>query len=264
MENEVVAEFYLSKEEAMLTAGLFALLFGEEGSEAVEPFAAAEQQIACGEGIGEFLKPLGVTATQEGIGGLLKLDALFPQAMGQPMMLVETNAGRKREVGRDANEHSAPVAIVDVEVVLHDPALGQLQVPAIVLFVPDGGENACWFSCLQDDDQLVGLSTAKVKFNKLIATTLGSLQDGGTPLLGTILYPMVELISDLPQHIPAHWVLISISAEETHDPLGLLKRLDETVEQNAVKTAISESNAILVVLVESVHGELLCGQIPRA
>src|SRR5271166_1269251 len=179
-------------------------------------------------------------------------------------MLVETDAGRKGEVGRDANEHSAPVAIVDIEVVLHDPALGQLQVPAIVLLVPNGGQDACRFSRLQDDDQLVGPSPAKVRLNKLIATTFGGFQDGGTPFLGTILYPMVELISDLPQHIPAHWILIPISAEETHHPLGLLEGLDEAVEQNAVKAAISESNAILVVLVESVHGELLCGQIPGA
>jgi len=74
----------------------------------------------------------------------------------------------------------------------------------------------------------------------------------------------MELISDLPQRIPAHGVLIPISARETHDPLGLLERLDDAVEQNPVKAAISESNAILVVLVESVHGKLLCGQIPGA
>ena len=37
---------------------------------------------------------------------------------------VEPDAGGKGEVGREANEHSAPVAIVDVEVVLNDPALG--------------------------------------------------------------------------------------------------------------------------------------------
>jgi hypothetical protein len=74
----------------------------------------------------------------------------------------------------------------------------------------------------------------------------------------------VELISDLPQHIPAHRILISISAEETHDPLGLLERLDQAVQQNPIKAAISESNVILVMLVESVHGELLCGEIPGA
>jgi len=40
--------------------------------------------------------------------------------------------------------------------------------------------------------------------------------------------------------------------------------LDEPVEQNPVQAAIPETNAILVMLVESVHGELLCGEIPGA
>ena len=75
-----------------------------------------------GEGIGQLLQPFGLTATKEGIGGLPKVDALFPQAMGEPMMLVETDAGRKGEVGTEANEHSAPVPIVEVEVVLNHPA----------------------------------------------------------------------------------------------------------------------------------------------
>jgi hypothetical protein len=103
-------------------------------------------------------------------------------------------------------------------------------VPAIVLLVPDGSENAGWFSCLEDDDQLVGFGLAKVRFDKLIPTTFGSIEDEGTPFLGTILHPIVELIGDLPQHIPAHRILIAILAEETHDSLGLLERLDEAVE----------------------------------
>jgi hypothetical protein len=74
----------------------------------------------------------------------------------------------------------------------------------------------------------------------------------------------MELIGDLPQHIPAHRILIPVRAEETHDSLGLLERLDATVEQNPIKTAISESDAMLMMLAESVHGKLLCGQIPGA
>jgi hypothetical protein len=92
---------------------------------------------------------------------------------------------------------------------------------------------------------------AKVRFDKLIATTFGSIEHGGTPFLGTILHPIVELISDLPQHIPAYRILIPIHGEETHDSLGLLERLDEAVEQNPIKARISESNAILVMLLES-------------
>jgi hypothetical protein len=61
------------------------------------------------------------------------------------------------------------------------------------------------------------------------------------------------LIGDFPQHIPAHRVLISIGAEETDDPLGLLEGLDDAVEQDPVEATVCESNAILVMLVESVH-----------
>ena len=63
MENEIIAILYLSKEETMLTTSLLALLFREEGSEAVQPLSTADQQMARGQRIGEFLKPLGVTAT---------------------------------------------------------------------------------------------------------------------------------------------------------------------------------------------------------
>ena len=74
----------------------------------------------------------------------------------------------------------------------------------------------------------------------------------------------MELISDSPQHVAADRILIPIRTEETHHSLGLLERLDEAVEQNPIQAAISESNAILGMLVESVHGKLLCGEIPGA
>ena len=74
----------------------------------------------------------------------------------------------------------------------------------------------------------------------------------------------MELISDSPQHVAADRILIPIRTEETHHSLGLLERLDQTVEQNAIKATISESNVIVVMLVESVHGKLLCGEIPGA
>jgi hypothetical protein len=134
--------------------------------------------------------------------------------------------------------------------------------PAVVRFVPDGGENASWFSCLEDEEQLVGLGTAEVGFDKLITAAFRSFQDWGIPFLRTILHPVLELLGDVAQHIPAHGVLIPIGAEESNHALGLLKGLDETVEQNPVETAISETNAILVMLVESVHSQLLCGEIP--
>src|SRR6202022_108262 len=208
--------------------------------------------------------PLGVRAAQEGVGGLLEIESFLPHAMGEPVMLVETDTGGKGEVGAEADKHPAPAAIVDVKVILHDPALRQLQMPSVVLFVADGGQDACWFSCLQDDDHLVRFGITKIGLDKVVASTFGSFQDGGVPFLATMLPPVVELISDFSQHIPAHRVLISIGAEESDYPLGLLERLNDAVEQNPIKAAISESNAILVMLEECVHGKLLWGETPRA
>src|SRR6266478_5564979 len=179
-------------------------------------------------------------------------------------MLVETEACGKGEIGAQADEHPSPAAIVDVEVILRDPALCQLQMPAVVLFVADGSQDASWFSCLQDDDHLVGFGMTKVGLDEVVASTFGSFPDGDVPLLATILHPVVELVSDFPQHIPADRVLMAIGAEESDYPLGLLERLNDAVEQNPIKAAISESNAILVMLEEYVHGKLLCSEIPRA
>jgi hypothetical protein len=69
--------------------------------------------------------------------------------------------------------------------------------PAIVLFAPDGGENASWFSCFQNDDDLVGLGAAEVGFDKLIAATFRRFQDWGIPFLRTILRPVLKLLGDV-------------------------------------------------------------------
>jgi len=73
----------------------------------------------------------------------VEVDAFFLQAMSQPVVLVETEACGKGEVGTDANEDPAPVSIANVEVVLQNPALGQLQMPAIVLLLADRGQDPC-------------------------------------------------------------------------------------------------------------------------
>jgi hypothetical protein len=46
---------------------------------------------------------------------------------------------------------------------------------------------------------------------------------------------------------------LSIRAEEANDPLRLLERLDQPIEQNAVKTTIVPMDAVFVVLEEGVH-----------
>jgi hypothetical protein len=47
---------------------------------------------------------------------------------------------------------------------------------------------------------------------------------------------------------------LAIGIEKADDPLWLLERLDQPVQQNPVETAIMPEDAVLVVLVEGVHG----------
>ena len=68
------------------------------------------------------------------------MDALFPHAISQPVMLVQADTRREWKVGTHADEHSSPACVVDVEVVLDHPALDQLQMPAIILLVTVGAE----------------------------------------------------------------------------------------------------------------------------
>jgi hypothetical protein len=49
------------------------------------------------------------------------------------------------------------VAVVDVEVVLADPTLADLQMPAVVLLVADGSHDAGRFPGLEDDGYLIRL-----------------------------------------------------------------------------------------------------------
>jgi hypothetical protein len=49
---------------------------------------------------------------------------------------------------------------------------------------------------------------------------------------------------------------VPIDAEKPDHSFGLLEGLDEPVQQNPVKTPIAEANAVLVMLVEGIHGRL--------
>jgi hypothetical protein len=55
---------------------------------------------------------------------------------------------------------------------------------------------------------------------------------------------------------------MAIGVEEPDYALGLLKRLDQAIQKNTVEAPIAESNVILVMVVEGVHGYLQRGEIP--
>src|SRR5437016_8461174 len=118
---QIVAVLPLRKKQPVLNAGVLSLLGSEKGSEAGQPLLGTGDQIVGGEGIGEFLQGLRIGTLQEGVGTLLKADATFSQAQGQPVMLIETDASGEGEIGADPYKHLSPTGILDIEIVLLDP-----------------------------------------------------------------------------------------------------------------------------------------------
>src|SRR2546425_4950955 len=126
--------------------------------------------------------------------------------------------------------------------------------PAIFLFGSDGRHNARRFSRFQDADNLIGFGRFEIRLHNLIPPAIRRIQNRCAPFLGSIDDPVVKLCGNFAQDIPADRIELPISTEETDDTFFLLKRLDETVEKNAVETAVLKSDVILVMLVERVHG----------
>src|SRR5260370_13561875 len=107
------------------------------------------------------MEAFGFGAAHESVRALLKVDAFLAHAVCQPMMLVEADPGRERQVGAHAPEHAAPSLVVDIEIEVYDPALGKLQMPAVYRPIADGDHNTRGFACLQTATTSSGLAPLK-------------------------------------------------------------------------------------------------------
>src|SRR6516162_8298445 len=116
-------------------------------------------------------------------------------------MLIETDAGGEGEIGADPYEQLSPTGVLNIEVVLLDPAPFHLQMPTIVL--PDGGHDGGGFASFDDGHDLIGLGTSEVALHEIIAPAWGIFLNGYAPFLGAVLGPVVILRSDVAQHLSA-------------------------------------------------------------
>jgi len=155
-----------------------------------------------------------------------------------------------------AHNHPAPVPVVAIEVVLHDPALGDLQVPAVGLSVADCRHDPGRLSGLEDDDNLIRLGALEVGFDKFVAPAFWRVDNRRAPSIGLLLDPDLELFGGAPQHITADRIDLPVAVEKADHARGLLKRLDQPVEQDPVKAPVAEADAIRVVLIKGVHPRL--------
>jgi hypothetical protein len=133
------------------------------------------------------------------------------------------------------------------------PALFQLQMPAVLRLLADGGQDTRWLTALDNADHCVGLGVLEVRNDKLVAAPHGSIEDRDIPPLRSVLGPVVKLRGDVAQYVTADGIHLAIGVEETDDPLFLLERLNDAIEQDAVEAAIVEPDAMLMVLAKGVH-----------
>jgi hypothetical protein len=74
----------------------------------------------------------------------------------------------------------------------------------------------------------------------------------------------LKLSRNVVQYVATHRILLPVRIEKSDHSLRLLKRLNQTVQQQPVEAPVTESDAIFVMFVKGVHGTLLRGQIPGA
>ena len=63
---------------------------------------------------------------------------------------------------------------------------------------------------------------------------------GAPPFLATVLDPVLKLLGDIAQTLSRDSLSLALGIKETDDPLGLLEGLNQSVQKNAVKTAVTE------------------------
>jgi hypothetical protein len=105
-----------------------------------------------------------------------------------------------------------------------------------------------------DDDDLIRLGPAEVGLDECVPPTGRRLNDRRAPRLGLGLNPPLVLRGDVAEYRATHRILLSVGVEESYNPLRLLKRLNQPVDQDPIEAPIGETNAIVVMLVEGVHG----------
>ena len=93
----------------------------------------------------------------------------------------------------------------------------------------------------------------EIGIDKVIATTLRSLYHWDVALFRPLLQPALKLLGNVPEHMPAHRIKLPVGIEEADDAFGLLERLNQTVQQDAIEATVLPSNAALVVSAKGVH-----------
>src|SRR5262249_7304782 len=121
----------------------------------------------------------------------------------------------------------------------------------------DGNQDACRLARREDDDHLIGRGSPEETGDEVVAPPSGRrLDDRHGPVLRLGGDPVVVLAGDILQNGFADRVLLPVPGEEPDHVFGLLKRLNQAVQQHPIEAAVAEPDTILMMLGEGIHGLL--------
>jgi hypothetical protein len=132
---------------------------------------------------------------------------------------------RWRSSGREPRPHDALAARSHAGYRSHPPPCDpdrtcQLQIP-----------RPWAYAYLEDDRHGAGLGSSEVWIDESVATALRRLDDRDLVPRGPFGHPTLKLVGDVAQDRPRHRIGLSVRIEEADDPLRLLKRLNQPIEQ---------------------------------
>ena len=68
-----------------------------------------------------------------------------------------------------------------------------------------------------------------------------SLHDRDVALAGKAFQPGLEILGDVAQHLPAHWIELPVGIEEADHQLGLLERMERRRQSESPSSPIGPS-----------------------
>ena len=127
--------------------------------------------------------------------------------------------------------------------------------PPVRLAVPDRGHDARRFACFKDGHDCIGARAFEVWVDEVVAAAMRGVQNRNASLLCPTLQPVLELIGNATQRVPAHRIELPIRVEEANDALWLLERLNQPIQQDPIKATIMPTDDAFVVFIEGVHDQ---------
>ena len=103
------------------------------------------------------------------------------------------------------------------------------------------------------DHDLVRVCSSEIGLDEVVAAAFRSLRNRDVPFLRPPFQPALKLLGNVARRVPAHRVKLPVGVEEADDALRLLERLNQPVQQDAIKAPVMPSNAVPMVFVEGVH-----------